>query len=169
MTSRNRAAHFPPTPRHDPPLEGHQNSVNGVAFSDTKLLASASSDNSVRLWDAATGQPIGAPLEGHQDSVLGVAFSPDGKRLASASGDSTVRLWDVALLTAPLIELVAKADALCPLSNEERARFGLADPKFSDRPKEWTAAQRRACGLDSGSAGGAFQAARAAANARHAP
>ena len=60
------------------------------------LLATASGDRTVRLWDVATGQPHGAPLTGHTDAVLGVAFSPDGRLLATASADQTVRLWDVA-------------------------------------------------------------------------
>src|SRR5215208_6795513 len=78
-------------------LTGHDSEVRDVAFSpDGKLLASASGDKSVRLWDVATGQQRGEPLTGHTNSVYKVAFSPDGKLLASASGDKTVRLWDVA-------------------------------------------------------------------------
>ena len=75
-------------------LEGHSSDVNAVAFSlDGKLLASASGDRTVKLWDAGTGAAL-QTLEGHLGNVNAVAFSPDGKLLASASGDRTVKLWD---------------------------------------------------------------------------
>jgi WD40 repeat protein len=52
--------------------------VNGVAFSpDGALLATASQDQTARLWDVATGQPSGTPLPSHTDAVYAVAFSPD--------------------------------------------------------------------------------------------
>jgi WD40 repeat protein len=65
-----------------------------VAFSpDGHRIASASADTTVRVWNADTGQQIGAPLTGHTNWVDGVAFSPDGHRIASASSDKTIRLW----------------------------------------------------------------------------
>jgi len=75
-------------------FDGHTRSVSSVCFSaDGNRLASASYDETVRIWGADTGHEL-RNLKGHTGPVYSVAFSPDGNRLASASADQTVKIWD---------------------------------------------------------------------------
>ncbi|MEZ4732626.1 MAG: WD40 repeat domain-containing protein [Caldilineaceae bacterium] len=77
-------------------LAGHHASVLSVAWHpDGRQLASASWDNTVIIWDAASNKPV-RTLTGHSRVANGVAWRPDGRQLASASGDNTVIIWDAA-------------------------------------------------------------------------
>jgi hypothetical protein len=78
------------------PTIAHTGEVKSVAFSpDGARVLSGSLDNTVRLWDAATGALL-RTFQGHSALVFSVAFSPDGARVLSGSADKTVRLWDAA-------------------------------------------------------------------------
>jgi hypothetical protein len=71
----------------------------GVGADGRPLLASGGSDKAVRLWDPATGDPVGDPLLGHRGPVRSVAFGAgaDGRPLLASGGDDgAVRLWDPA-------------------------------------------------------------------------
>jgi len=77
-------------------LCGHTDAVDSLVFSqDSKFLASASSDKSVRLWNAVTGQEH-ASFNSHVARVRTLAFSPDCHLLASGSEDQTIQLWHMA-------------------------------------------------------------------------
>ena len=77
-------------------LRGHTAEVSSVRFSpDGKRIVSGSFDNTVKVWDAASGQET-LTLKGHIGRVDSVSFSPDGTRIVSGSIDKTVKVWDAA-------------------------------------------------------------------------
>jgi WD40 repeat protein len=87
-------------------LKGHLQPVLSVAFTPhssalepsrdrnpVPLLATASQDCSIRLWNIVSGQCV-KTLKGHRNGVWSVAFHPSGDLLVSGSNDSTVKLWN---------------------------------------------------------------------------
>ncbi|XP_014367190.2 notchless protein homolog 1 [Papilio machaon] len=76
-------------------MTGHQQLINDVKFSpDTRIIASASFDKSVKLWESATGKFI-TTLRGHVQAVYMVAWSADSRLLLSSSADSTLKVWSM--------------------------------------------------------------------------
>ena len=88
-------------------LTGHTSAVNSVSFSPdgTRIASSGelgslldslgvgSDNNSIKLWDAATGEEI-TTLMGHTYPVDSVSFSSNGTSIASGSWDNSIKLWD---------------------------------------------------------------------------
>ncbi|MDG4803771.1 AAA family ATPase [Micromonospora sp. WMMD980] len=78
--------------------QGHQDAVTalcGLVVAGRRMLASASADHTIRMWDAEWGQPAGG-FTGHTAAVTGLSLvRVDGRDLlASTSRDRTVRIWD---------------------------------------------------------------------------
>ncbi len=98
---------------------GHAKGIASIAFSpDGSMLASASYDFTIKLWDLATNRQL-RTLSGHAGAVRSVAFAPGGGALASGSEDGTVRIWDIRrakelhILKSPIVGSV-KAVAFRP-------------------------------------------------------
>jgi WD40 repeat protein len=72
----------------------HAGPVQVASFSpDGDFLLTASADQTARIWNVASGNPVGAGLV-HSNRVYSACWSPDGKRVATGSWDGTARLWD---------------------------------------------------------------------------
>ena len=110
-------------------LEGHTAPVRAVAFSPNgKLILSAGHDNTIKLWDFATGHPIKS-LRGHASWVRSAVFSPDGHWVLSGSHDGSAKLWSIAgyeeVRTFQSRVFVGHADAVLsaafsPAKNDDR-------------------------------------------------
>jgi WD40 repeat protein len=102
-------------------LAGHTRPASAVAFqANGKLLASASHDGTIILWDMDTQQQIGSPLRGHTGPVNAVAWSPDGQWLASAGDDASVILWP--MTTTAWVDIACRIVGR-PLADAEVERF----------------------------------------------
>ncbi|HEX4767590.1 MAG TPA: caspase family protein [Lichenihabitans sp.] len=116
-------------------LVGHRNAVNKAVFSpDGHTLASASRDQTVRLWTTSDGRQIRL-FKGHKGYVEDVAFLPSGKMLLSGSDDRTMKLWSVATgkivrtFTSPsdIYAVAVSADGNTALSGHEDGTVRLWD------------------------------------------
>jgi len=106
----------------------HNDEVHELAFSSSgHLLASASTDRTVGVWDVQTGRRVAESLR-HDDLVDAVVFSPDGRLLASGSYDKTVKLWSTA--TWDTIQTLWQGERVAYVSF---SRDGAALLSISDR------------------------------------
>jgi len=92
-------------------MTGHQQLINDVKFSpDARIIASASFDKSIKLWDGKTGKFM-TTLRGHVQQVYQISFSSDSRLLVSGSADSTLKVWDLRTKKI-LIDLPGHADEI---------------------------------------------------------
>ena len=118
-------------------FKGHNSVVWSVAFShNSRLLASASDDQTVRLWDVATGELL-QTLKGHNSGVWWIAFSHDSRLIVSASDDKTIRLWDAA--TGELLQtLKGHSSGVCSVAFSHDSRL-LASASWDRTVRLWDA------------------------------
>ena len=122
-------------------LAGHTDVVRSVAFSpDGRTLASGSWDNTIKLWEVATGREARS-LAGHTGDACSVAFSPDGRTLASGSSDNTIKLWDVAT-GREVRTLAGHTDEVCSVAFSPDGRT-LASGSTDHTVKLWDMATGR--------------------------
>jgi WD40 repeat protein len=122
----------------------HHKEVLAIAWSpDGSRLATASSDCSSRVWDAASGKAMAGPLL-HGGSINAVAWSPDGKRIATASEDRCARVWD-ALTGEPITPLLVHGDAVRAAAWSPNGIF-LATASEDGTARVWHAVSGQAVG-----------------------
>ena len=130
-------AHAPRRARAQRPLFAGRAHAAHRALTE-RPLSVANGLDAARLWDAATGQPIGSPMK-HTDDVLSAEFSPDGSLVATASDDNTARVWDTHT-AACFTHLRLGAPLRAPSSKRSHS---VPTAHASPRPR---GTARRACG-----------------------
>lgn len=122
---------------------GHTKRIKAVAFSpDGTKLASASSDQTVKLWSVASGTVL-QTIDGHQLGICGdtgcevntLSWSPDGRRLFSGSLDSTVRSWDTSEVDGLGVQHVQRFEV--ELTQGMAQAYQVAWPPTADNILVW--------------------------------
>ncbi len=129
---------------HLPPMRAvFSHAVTVAVFSPNgKIVLTGSEDKTARLWDTASGQPLGEPFE-HQGTVWSVAFSPDGRKILTGDDAGTARLWDAATgqLLGPPLEHQGKVLSVA-FSPDGTTALTSSD----DKAQLWDVASRRPIG-----------------------
>jgi WD40 repeat protein len=104
-------------------LSGHTTRITSVMFSRDGKRILTSGDQTVRIWDAATGQL--QLLKAYTEQIHGAEFSPDGQRVVTVIGDEYARIWDARAEPIDIQIAYSTAAQIEPLTREQRFRLGL--------------------------------------------
>ena len=110
---------------------------------DGKTVISASTDNTIKIWDVETGTEK-FTLKGHSSWVSAIALAPDGKTLISASRDNTIEIWDLATRKeiatftgeSPINCCTVAPDGVTIVAGEESGRLNLLLENLSSTPPQ---------------------------------
>lgn len=102
------------------PLRGHTGPVRGVGFAGPDRIATAGSDDTVRLWNADNGQPL-ATFRSPGAGLRGLACAPTGRHVCAVGADGVARVWDATAADEVSVHLFYDAYRL------GRASYGAAD------------------------------------------
>ena len=112
-------------------ISGHTAPVNAIAYrSDGTLIASASQDRTIKLWQLnQTITPLGT-LTGHQFDVEAIDYRPDGKQLASCSFDGTIKLWNLDQQPPTITSIQTDSPTLVAYSPDGKQVASVSTPPF---------------------------------------
>ncbi|KAG1720914.1 WD40-repeat-containing domain protein [Suillus occidentalis] len=118
-------------------LDGHfEGLVSTISLSpNNRLLASASYDNTARIWNLDTNLPVGPPLQ-HGDKVECAAFSANGRVLVTGSRDKNAYAWDIhAILKQAGLEGLLSTDTnITPMDMIELTSESQGKPEIEHTP-----------------------------------
>ena len=114
------------TGRVDAVLTDHTRGVDEITWSpDGRYFASASLDDTARVWDARTLRVL--RIMRHPDPVYGVSFTPDSRNLVTIDAANVVRVWDACTDcgNAQALLALAKTRVTRTLTPQERKTFAV--------------------------------------------
>ena len=120
-------------------LLAHKDSISQIKYSpDGKMIASASWDKTIKLWNVDTGELINT-LIGHEEGVNSIAFSSNNKVLISGSEDKTIKIWNIAGKAKLIKTLKGHTDSIKTISISPDGNL-IASGGYDNTIKIWSIA-----------------------------